>query len=113
DYSQVELRILAHFSQDEVMLSAFKNDEDIHRQTASEVFNVPLEKVTSEQRGYAKAINFGLMYGQSSFGLAQSLGISRGEAKDYITQYFTKFNKVKSYLDSLKELCEKKGFSET
>lgn len=113
DYSQVELRILAHLSGDEVMLKAFENDEDIHAQTAAEVFGLPADKVTSEKRSYAKAINFGLMYGQSSFGLSQTLGISRGEAKDYITKYFTKFHRVKSFLDSLKEKCEETGYSET
>lgn len=113
DYSQVELRILAHLSGDEVMVKAFENDEDIHAQTAAEVFGLKQEEVTSQQRSYAKAINFGLMYGQSSFGLSQTLGISRGEAKDYITKYFTKFHRVKSFLDSLKEKCEETGYSET
>jgi DNA polymerase-1 len=113
DYSQVELRILAHCSGDEVMVDAFKNDEDIHAQTASEVFSTPLVQVSKNQRSYAKAINFGLMYGQSSFGLAQTLNISRKEAKDYITRYFTRFSKVKSYLDGLKEECEKTGYSIT
>lgn len=113
DYSQVELRLLAHFSGDPVMLEAFNNDLDIHRQTASEVMGVPLDQVTSEMRGQAKAVNFGLMYGQSSFGLASQLGISRTEAKEYITNYFSNFAQVKIYLDSLKELAEKKGYSET
>lgn len=113
DYSQVELRILAHCSGDEVMIDAFNNDEDIHAQTASEIFNTPLNEVSKNQRSYAKAINFGLMYGQSSFGLSQTLGISRAEAKDYITKYFTRFNRVKSYLDGLKEECETTGFSIT
>jgi DNA polymerase I len=113
DYSQVELRILAHFSEDEVMLAAFKNDEDIHAQTAAEVFGIPLTKVTGDERSYAKAINFGLMYGQSSFGLSQTLGITRTEASNYITQYFTKFHKVKAYLDGLKEECEKTGYTST
>lgn len=113
DYSQVELRILAHFSEDPVMVKAFENDEDIHAQTAAEVFGFDLDDVDKEHRSYAKAINFGLMYGQSSFGLSQTLGISRTEAKDYITQYFKKFARVKSFLDTLKEECEKKGYSET
>ena len=113
DYSQVELRLLAYFSQDPVMLEAFRNDHDIHLQTASEVMDVPLEKVTSQERSRAKAINFGLMYGQSSFGLASQLGISRKEAKDYITRYFLRFIKVKEYLDSLKEFAEKTGYSLT
>lgn len=113
DYSQVELRILAHFSEDPVMVKAFENNEDIHAQTAAEVFGFDLGDVDKEHRSYAKAINFGLMYGQSSFGLSQTLGISRTEAKDYITQYFKKFARVKSFLDTLKEECEKKGYSET
>lgn len=113
DYSQVELRLLAHFSQDKNMLEAFKNDLDIHRQTAAEVFETPLAEVTKDQRNGAKAINFGLMYGQTSFGLSQSLHISQGEAKKYITNYFMKFYSVKSFLDSLKEKAEETGYAET
>lgn len=113
DYSQVELRILAHFSEDKTMVNSFKKELDIHAQTASEVFGVAIEDVTRDQRSSAKAINFGLMYGQSSFGLSQQLKISQRDAKSYITEYFTKFSKVKSYLDSLKEICEEKGYSET
>jgi DNA polymerase-1 len=113
DYSQVELRLLAHFSQDPSMLEAFTKDLDIHRQTAAEVFDIPLEKVTKDQRNGAKAINFGLMYGQTSFGLSQALHISQGEAKKYITAYFKKFSSVKSYLDSLKEKAEETGYAET
>ncbi|MDP7318968.1 MAG: DNA polymerase I [Bacteriovoracaceae bacterium] len=113
DYSQVELRLLAHFSEDKVMVKAFKDNQDIHAQTASEIFGTPLQDVSKDQRSYAKAINFGLMYGQSSFGLSQMLGISPGEAKEYITNYFERFSSVKSYLDSLKEFCEKTGYSET
>ncbi len=113
DYSQVELRILAHFCEDPVMMKAFQNGEDIHAQTASEVFGVPLKEMTSEIRSKAKAINFGLIYGQSSFGLSETLNISRGEAKEYIEQYFLRFSKVKAFLDSLKEKCEKTGYAET
>ncbi|HXH73790.1 MAG TPA: DNA polymerase I [Bacteriovoracaceae bacterium] len=113
DYSQVELRLLAHFSQDPNMLLAFKNDLDIHRQTAAEVFDIPLEQVTKDQRNGAKAINFGLMYGQTSFGLSQSLRITQGEAKKYITNYFHKFYSVKSFLDTLKEKAEATGYAET
>src|SRR5690606_2631010 len=102
DYSQVELRLLAHFSGDKTMLEAFNNGEDIHRQTASEVMGIALADVTSEDRSRAKAVNFGLMYGQSSFGLAAQLKISRKDAKDYITRYFERFSSVKLYLDSLK-----------
>lgn len=113
DYSQVELRLLAHFSQDKNMLDAFANDRDIHKQTASEIFEVPLESVTKDQRNGAKAINFGLMYGQTSFGLSQTLHISQGEAKKYITSYFEKFQSVKSFLDGLKEKAEDTGYAET
>jgi DNA polymerase-1 len=113
DYSQVELRILAHFSEDPVMLDAFLRGKDIHVQTASEVFGVPLAEVTKDQRNGAKAINFGLMYGQTSFGLSQSLRIPQGQARDYITNYFQRFGRVKGYLDSLKEAAEKTGYAET
>ncbi len=113
DYSQVELRLLAHFSEDPTMVNAFKNGEDIHRQTASEIMGVPLKDVTSEERSKAKAVNFGLMYGQSSFGLAGQLKISRKEAKEYITNYFEKFSSVKGYLDGLKEKAEETGYAIT
>ncbi len=113
DYSQVELRLLAHFSQDKNMLEAFRYDRDIHRQTASEIFDVPLDQVTKDMRNGAKAINFGLMYGQTSFGLSQTLHISQGEAKKYITNYFQKFYSVKSFLDGLKEKAEETGYAET
>ncbi|WPU65754.1 DNA polymerase I [Peredibacter starrii] len=113
DYSQVELRLLAHFAQDKNMIDAFQNDRDIHRQTAAEVFDVPLEQVSKDMRNSAKAINFGLMYGQTSFGLSQALHISQGDAKKYITNYFKKFHSVKSYLDGLKEKAENTGYAET
>jgi DNA polymerase-1 len=113
DYSQVELRLLAHFSQDKNMIEAFRHDRDIHKQTAAEIFDVSLDQVTKDMRNGAKAINFGLMYGQSSFGLSQTLHISQSEAKKYITSYFQKFQSVKSYLDSLKEKAEKVGYAET
>lgn len=113
DYSQIELRILAHYSQDPVMMEAFIHNKDIHAQTASEIFSVPLEKVSAELRNRAKAINFGLIYGQSSFGLSETLNINQSEAKEYITHYFHKFSKVKNYLDSLKQFCEKNGFAQS
>ena len=113
DYSQVELRLLAHFSKDKTMIDAFKNGIDIHRRTASEIMGVPVESVGSNDRSKAKAVNFGLMYGQSSFGLAAALKISRKEAKEYITNYFERFSSVKGYLDELKEECEKTGFAKT
>ena len=95
DYSQVELRLLAHFSNDSTMVSAFNNNVDIHAQTAAEVTGTPVDKITSNERSKAKAVNFGLMYGQSSFGLSKALKISRSEAKEYITNYFRRFSKVK------------------
>lgn len=113
DYSQVELRLLAHFANDPTMIEAFLNDQDIHAQTASEVLNIPIKEVTPNERSKAKAVNFGLMYGQSSFGLSKALKISRKEAMDYITTYFARFSKVKAYLDSLKEKCEAVGYAET
>lgn len=113
DYSQVELRILAHFSQDPTMIAAFKDGVDIHAQTASEVLGVALDQVSANDRSKAKAVNFGLMYGQSSFGLAKALGISRKEAKDYIDRYFARFKKVKAYLDELKEFANQTGYSVT
>ena len=113
DYSQVELRLLAHLSLDPIMIKAFQEDRDIHAQTASEVMGVVLENVTKEERSRAKTVNFGLMYGQSSFGLAKALRISRKEAKDYIISYFERFAKVKSYLDVLKEECAKTGYAIT
>jgi len=113
DYSQVELRILAHCSQDPVMLKSFQEGIDIHTQTAAEIFGLNIKDVTKDQRNSAKAINFGLMYGQSSFGLSKNLGITRGQAKDYITFYFERFSHVKNYLDSLREFCERHGYVET
>lgn len=113
DYSQVELRLLAHFAKDQTMIEAFQQGIDIHTRTAAEVLNIPIDEVTTEYRSMAKAVNFGLMYGQSSFGLARNLGINRNQAKDYISMYFTRFSSVKGYLDSLKELAEKVGYAET
>ena len=95
------------------MLDAFRNDRDIHKQTAAEVFEIPLAEVTKDHRNAAKGINFGLMYGQTSFGLSQALHITQGEAKKYITSYFQKFQSVKSYLDGLKERAEETGYAET
>jgi len=113
DYSQVELRLLAHFSGDKTMVSAFKNNLDIHAQTAAEVNGISIDQVTSEERSKAKAVNFGLMYGQSSFGLSNALKISRAEAKEYITKYFERFAEVKGFLDLLKERAEETGYAIT
>lgn len=113
DYSQVELRLLAHFSEDPTMLKAFKDNQDIHAQTAAEVLGIPLSAVKSSDRSMAKTVNFGLMYGQSSFGLAATLKITRTEAKAYIEKYFTRFSSIKTFLDTLKEKAESTGFTET
>lgn len=113
DYSQVELRLLAHFSGDQTMIKAFLNGEDIHRQTAAEIMEIPLKNVTDDDRARAKAVNFGLMYGQSSFGLSNQLKIGRKEARDFIELYFKRFHTVKAFLDSLKEFAEEHGYVET
>lgn len=113
DYSQVELRLLAHFSEDATMLKAFQENQDIHAQTAAEVLSIPLNLVKSSDRSMAKTVNFGLMYGQSSFGLAATLKITRTEAKAYIEKYFTRFSSIKTFLDTLKEKAESSGFTET
>lgn len=113
DYSQIELRVLAHISGDENMIQAFNNGEDIHRQTASKVFNVPMDEVTSKQRSDAKAVNFGIVYGISDFGLGEQLGISRKQAKAYIEQYLEKYKKIKEFMENIKEFAKEKGFVET
>lgn len=113
DYSQVELRLLAHFSEDPTMLKAFQENQDIHAQTAAEVLDIPLNLVKSSDRSMAKTVNFGLMYGQSSFGLASTLKISRTEAKAYIEKYFNRFSSIKTFLDTLKDKAEQTGFTET
>ena len=113
DYSQIELRILAHLSKDEQLIEAYKMDEDIHRITASKVFNTPFEDVTDLQRRNAKAVNFGIVYGISSFGLSQDLSISPKEASVYIKQYFETYPKVKEYLDNLVTSAKEKGYVTT
>jgi DNA polymerase I len=113
DYSQIELRIMAHLSKDEGMLMAFANNEDIHRATAAEVFGVEKNKVESEQRRFAKVINFGLIYGMSAFGLAQNLNIERSAAQSYIERYFARYPGVRQYMDDTRELAKEKGYVET
>ena len=113
DYSQIELRVLAHISGDEHMIQAFNNGEDIHRQTASKVFNVPMEEVTGKQRSDAKAVNFGIVYGISDFGLGEQLGISRKQAKTYIEQYLEKYEKIKNFMENIKESAKEKGYVKT
>ncbi|RFP22833.1 DNA polymerase I [Duganella sp. BJB488] len=113
DYSQIELRIMAHISEDENMLRAFAEGVDIHRATAAEIFGVPPEEVSSEQRRYAKVINFGLIYGMSAFGLAGNLGIERGAAQSYIDRYFARFSGVKQYMDDTRLQAKARGYVET
>ena len=113
DYSQIELRVLAHISQDENMLAAFRNGEDIHKQAASKVLNIPIEEVTKEQRSSAKAVNFGIVYGISDFGLANQLGVSNKQAKEYITQYLEKYSGIKHFMDDIVESAKNKGYVET
>lgn len=113
DYSQIELRILAHISEDPGLCRAFADDLDIHAATAAEIYNVPLDKVTSELRRAAKAVNFGIAYGQGAFGLAENLGISRTEAKDIIDRYFARFKNVRDYIDSTIKLAHEQGYVET
>jgi DNA polymerase-1 len=113
DYSQIELRIMAHLSADEGLLKAFTDGEDVHRATAAEVFGVAPERVTNDLRRSAKAINFGLIYGMSSFGLGQQLGLSRNQAQSYIDLYFARYPGVKNYMDRIKEQAREQGYVET
>ncbi|MBS0421580.1 MAG: DNA polymerase I [Proteobacteria bacterium] len=113
DYSQIELRIMAHLSGDEGLLSAFSEDRDVHVATAAEVFSVPLNSVTSDQRRTAKTINFGLIYGMSAFGLARQLGIDRGSASRYVERYFTRYPGVKRFMDETRASAREMGFVET
>ena len=113
DYSQIELRILAHLANDEIMLDSFRKYEDIHTRTASEVFNVPLDEVTPELRSAAKAVNFGIVYGISDFGLSNNLGISKNEAKKYIETYLDKYVNIKAFLSDVVTEVERTGYSTT
>ena len=113
DYSQIELRVLAHISNDEHMVQAFINGEDIHKQAASKVFNIPIDEVTKEQRSNAKAVNFGIVYGISDFGLGEQLHISRKKAKQYIEQYLEKYSGIKKFMDNIVESAKENGYVET
>ena len=113
DYSQIELRVLAHVSNDEHMVQAFINGEDIHRQAASKVFNTPIDEVTKEQRSNAKAVNFGIVYGISDFGLGEQLHISRKKAKQYIEQYLEQYSGIKQFMNDVVEDAKEKGSVET
>ena len=113
DYSQIELRVLAHLSEDEHMIEAFKNGEDIHKQAASKVFGIPVDEVTKEQRSSAKAVNFGIVYGISEFGLGGQLGISRNKAKEYIEQYLTEYSGVRIFMQECIKKAKETGYSMT
>ena len=113
DYSQIELRIMAHLSADKGLLTAFEKEQDVHRATAAEVFEMALDEVSDDQRRSAKAINFGLMYGMSAFGLAKQLGISRHEAQEYVDLYFDRYPGVRKYMDDIRTRASEQGFVET
>ncbi|WP_068597403.1 DNA polymerase I [Vaginella massiliensis] len=113
DYSQIELRLIAQMSQDPIMVEAFRNGEDIHASTAAKVFNVPLEEVTREQRSHAKTVNFGIIYGVSSFGLSEQTGLSRSEAKKLIDAYYETYPTLKKYIENQIEIARKQGYVET
>ena len=113
DYSQIELRVLAHISKDEHMIQAFKNNEDIHKQAASKVFKTPIDEVTKEQRSNAKAVNFGIVYGISDFGLGEQLGISRKLAKQYIEEYLSEYAGINTFMENIIEKTKEKGYVET
>ncbi|NLN40433.1 MAG: DNA polymerase I [Clostridiales bacterium] len=113
DYSQIELRVLAHISGDPTFIDAFKNNQDIHLRTASEVLGIPIDEVTPEQRNDAKAVNFGIVYGISDYGLARNLGISRAEAHQYIENYFKRYPGIKEYMEKIVELGKKQGYVTT
>ncbi len=113
DYSQIELRLMAHFSQDEALVNAFQHGQDVHRRTASEVLGIPLEDVTSDQRRQAKAVNFGLLYGMSEFGLIRQLGFTREESRAYIGKYFQRYPGVLDYMERTRQIAREQGFVET
>ncbi|MGY3229178.1 DNA polymerase-1 [Luteibacter sp. HA06] len=113
DYSQIELRIMAHLSNDEGLVRAFREGGDVHRATAAEVFGVTADEVTTNQRRAAKAINFGLMYGMSAFGLAKQLGVDRGEASDYMGRYFSRYPGVRAFMDATREQAHRDGYVQT
>lgn len=113
DYSQIELRLLAHITQDKHLLEAFNSGIDVHTLTASKVFDVPVAKVTKEMRYKSKAVNFGIIYGQSKYGLAKALGISNAEAETFIEKYFATYPRVKAYMEGTVMQAEEKGYVET
>ena len=113
DYSQIELRVMAHFSGDDAFVTAFTQGIDVHRQTASVIFDVPIDEVTGDMRGQAKTVNFATLYGQGPFSLARQLGISREEAKQFIATYFERFSGVRDFLDAQIQMAKDDGYVET
>jgi len=113
DYSQIELRIVAHMAGDQAMLEAFREGQDIHATTAAAIYDIPLAEVTKDQRRHAKAINFGLIYGMSSFGLSRSTDLTLGEAENFVKDYFEHFPGVKKYLDNIRLVAARQGYVET
>src|SRR5690606_10746785 len=113
DYSQIELRIMAHLAQDEGLLDAFRHDRDVHRATAAEVFGVELDAVSGDQRRSVKAINFGLIYGMSAFGLAKQIGVDRKQSQAYIDRYFARYPGVLAYMERTREQAAAQGYVET
>jgi len=113
DYSQIELRLLAHFSKDRALTAAFAADRDIHRFVASQIYDVPIEDVTDQMRSSCKAVNFGIIYGQGAFGLSRSIGISHAEAKKFIDDYFARYSSIRKFMDSVIEQAKREGFAET
>ncbi len=113
DYSQIELRLLAHFSKDSALRKAFAEDRDIHRFVASQIYGVPIEQVTDEMRSHCKAVNFGIIYGQGAFGLSQSVGISQAEAKKFIDDYFARYSSIRDFMNNVTETARRSGFAET
>jgi DNA polymerase-1 len=113
DYSQIELRLLANFSKDQALMSAFAADRDIHSFVASQIYNVPIKGVTAQMRSSCKAVNFGIIYGQSAFGLSRSIGISQAEAKKFIDDYFARYSSIRKFMDGVIDAAKGEGFAET
>jgi DNA polymerase-1 len=113
DYSQIELRFLAHFSKDKALTAAFAADRDIHSFVASQIYDVPIEKVTSQMRSSCKAVNFGIIYGQGAFGLSRTIGISMAEAKKFIDDYFARYGSIREFMDSVIDSAKRTGYAET
>ena len=113
DYSQIELRLLAHFSKDKALMAAFAADQDIHRFVASQIYNVPIEQVSDQMRSNCKAVNFGIIYGQGAFGLSRSIGISQTEAKKFIDDYFARYSSIRKFMNDCIASAKRTGYAET